>query len=134
VTKVKESYLLYKKMERQGCASDTTTLVTLVTLDHFSHLHFYFSIKKGRHLAAALIIILGLSNRGRFAKMFLLHCHASAATANKLHGCQFVLALMGVIRFRSPAETAFGFITAWITQVPRLIGDRPATFTCIGHR
>jgi hypothetical protein len=106
---------------------------------HFSHsflcfIYFYFSIKKGRHLAAALIMLPGLSNRGRFTKMFLLHCHAPAATANKLHGCQFILALMGVIRFRSPAETAFGFITARITQVPRFVGDRSATFTCIGHR
>jgi hypothetical protein len=66
--------------------------------------------------------------------MFLLHCHSSAATANKLHGCQFVLALMGVIRFRGSAETAFGFITAWITQMTGLIGDRSATFTCIAHR
>jgi hypothetical protein len=93
-----------------------------------------FSIKKGRHSAAALIILLGLTNWGRLTKMFLLHCHASAATANKLHGCQFVLALVGVIRFRSPAETAFGFITARITQVPGFVGDRSATFTCIGHR
>jgi hypothetical protein len=93
----------------------------------------YFSIKKGRHLAAALIIFLGLSNWGRLTKMFLLHCHASAATANKLHGCQFVLALMGVIRFCGSAETAFGFITARITQVTGFVGDRSATFTCIGH-
>jgi len=65
--------------------------------------------------------------------MFLLHCHASAATANKLHGRQFVFALVGVIRFRSPAEAAFGFITAWITQVSGCFGDRSAIFTCIGH-
>jgi hypothetical protein len=93
-----------------------------------------FSIKKGRHLTAALIILQGSRNWGRFAKMFLLHCHAPAATANKLHRCQFVLALVGVIRFRSPAETAFGFIAARITQVTGFVGDRSATFTCIGHR
>jgi hypothetical protein len=95
--------------------------------------NFHFLIKKGRHSPAALIFSRGLSNWGRFTKMFLLHCHASAATANKLHRCQFVFAQVGVIRFRSPAETAFGFITARITQVAGFVGDRSAIFTCIGH-
>jgi hypothetical protein len=98
---------------------------------------FYISSffnKKRAALAAALIIFLGLSNRGRFTQMFPLHCHASAATANKLHGCQFVFALVGVIRFRCSAETAFGFIAARITQVSGCVGDRSAIFTCIGHR
>jgi hypothetical protein len=105
----------------------------------FDHLFIYvldgiFSIKKRAALAAALIILPVLSNWGRFTKMFLLHCNTSAATANKLHRCQFVFALMGVIRFRSAAKTAFGFITARVTQVTGFVGDRSTTFTCIGHR
>ena len=49
--------------------------------------------------------------------MFLLHGHASAAAADKLHGSQFILAQVGVVRIRGTAETAFGSITAWIAQV-----------------
>jgi hypothetical protein len=114
--------------------SETTTLVTLGILVHLIT-SFYFSIKKGGiSLAAAPICLIVLTNWVRFTKMFLLHCHAAAATANKLHGCQFVLALVGVIRFRCPAETAFGFISAGITQVTGCVGDRSAIFTCIGHR
>jgi hypothetical protein len=65
--------------------------------------------------------------------MFLLHCHASAAVADKLHRCQFVFALMGVIRFGGSTETAFLFITARIAQVTGFVGNRSATFTRIRH-
>jgi hypothetical protein len=96
------------------------------------YLSLYFN-KKGRHSAAALMILWVLCNWGRLTKMFLLHCHASAATANKLHRCQFVFTQVRVIRFRFAAETAFGFITARVTQVAGFVGDRSAIFTCIGH-
>jgi hypothetical protein len=96
------------------------------------YLFLYFN-KKGRHSSAALMILWVLSNRGRLAKMFLLHCHAPAATANILHRCQFVLTHVRVIRFRSAAETALGFITAGITQVTGFLGNRSAIFTCICH-
>ena len=46
--------------------------------------------------------------------MLLFHRHTSTAAAHKLHGRQFVLAKVGMIRLRLAAETAFGFIAARI--------------------
>jgi hypothetical protein len=65
--------------------------------------------------------------------MFLLHCHAPAAATYEFHGCQFFFALMGVIRFGIPAETAFGLIAAGIAKMPGGVGNRTAIFTCIRH-
>jgi hypothetical protein len=65
--------------------------------------------------------------------MVLFHGHPAASTAYKFHRCQFVLANMGLIDTRGAAETAFFFITAGIAQMPRLIGNGPAAFACIGH-
>jgi len=65
--------------------------------------------------------------------MVLFHGHPAAAPANKFHGCQFILAYMGLINARSPTETAFFFITAGIAQMPRFIGNRAAAFACVSH-
>jgi hypothetical protein len=94
---------------------------------------FLYFNRKGRHSPAALMILWVLSNRGRFTKMFLLHCHPPAATANILHRCQFVFTYVRVIRFRGTAETAVGLITAGVAQVTGFVGDRSAIFTCICH-
>jgi len=63
---------------------------------------------------AALLWLFDLSNWRWFAKMLLFHSHSSAAAANILHRRQFVFTNVGVIRFSSAAETAFGFIAARI--------------------
>jgi hypothetical protein len=129
VPKIKEFYHFLKMARRE-----TTTLGTLDTLSNsFFVLSIFTFKKKGRHSAAALMILWVLSNRGRLTKMFLLDCHASATTANILHRCQFVFTQVGVIRFRSAAETAIGFITAGITQVTGFVGDRSTIFTGICH-
>jgi hypothetical protein len=65
--------------------------------------------------------------------MVLFHGHPAAATANKFHRGQFILAYMGLIDTRGTAEAAIFFITARIAQMPRLIGYRAAAFTCIRH-
>jgi hypothetical protein len=65
--------------------------------------------------------------------MALFHGHPAAATANKFHRREFILADMGLISTRGAAEAAFLFITAGITQMPRLFGNCPAVFTCICH-
>jgi hypothetical protein len=46
--------------------------------------------------------------------MLLLHCDATTAAAHKLHRCQFIFTEVGMIRLSCAAETAFGFIAAWI--------------------
>jgi hypothetical protein len=65
--------------------------------------------------------------------MAFFHGHPAAATANKFHRREFILADMGLISTRGTAEAAFLFITAGITQMPRLFGNCPAVFTCICH-
>ena len=65
--------------------------------------------------------------------MVLFHGHPAAATADKFHRGQFILADMSLIDTRGTAETAVFFITARIAQMPRLIGHRTAAFTCIRH-
>jgi len=60
--------------------------------------------------------------------MILFHGHPAAATANKFHRCQFILAYMGLINTRGTAEAAFFFITAGIAQMSRFIGNRAAVF------
>jgi hypothetical protein len=65
--------------------------------------------------------------------MSFFHGHPATATAHKFHGGQFVFADMGLIHTRGTTEAAIFCIAAWITQMPRLIGNRPAAFTCIGH-
>jgi hypothetical protein len=108
---------------------------TLIRSDKISFyaLSFLISIKKGRQMTAARIILRCSGNGRRLAKIFLLHRYAPAATANIFHRSQLVFAQMGVIRLRSPAEAAFGFIAARIAQVTGFVGDRSAIFTCIGH-
>jgi hypothetical protein len=94
---------------------------------------FNFSTKKGRPVTAALWMFRCLGDGCRFTKMFLLHCHTSAAATDKFHSCQFVSALMGVIRFGSTTETAFGLIAARVAKMPGRIGDRTAVLACISH-
>jgi hypothetical protein len=60
--------------------------------------------------------------------MVLFHGHPAAATANKFHRRQFILAYMGLFNIRGAAEAAIFFITAGVAQMPRLIGDRAAVF------
>jgi len=93
-----------------------------------------FFNKKGRQAITAPLLRYDLSNRGRLAKVFLLHCHTAAVATDILHCSQFVFAQMGVIGFGSSAEATFGFIAARITQVTGFVGDRSTIFACIGHR
>jgi len=60
--------------------------------------------------------------------MVLFHGNPAAATANKFHRRQFILAYMRLINTRGTAEAAILFITAGIAQMPRLFGNRPAVF------
>ncbi len=65
--------------------------------------------------------------------MVLFHGHPATATANKFHRGQFILAYMDLVNTWGTAEAAIFFITARIAQMPRFIGYRTATFTCIHH-
>jgi hypothetical protein len=60
--------------------------------------------------------------------MVLFHGHPAAATANKFHRRQFILAYMGLVDTRGTAEAAIFFITAGVAQMPRRVGDRAAVF------
>jgi len=60
--------------------------------------------------------------------MILFHGHPAAATANKFHRRQFILAYMGLVDTWSTAEAAIFFITAGVAQMPRLVGNRAAVF------
>ena len=65
--------------------------------------------------------------------MFFLQGYPATSTTNVFHCRQFVLANMFGIYFRRPAETAFGFITAGVAQMPGRIRYRTTIFTGIGH-
>jgi len=60
--------------------------------------------------------------------MVLFHGHPAAATANKFHRRQFILAYMGLVDSWGTAEAAIFFITAGVAQMPRLVGNRAAVF------
>jgi hypothetical protein len=67
--------------------------------------------KSGRNLPLLTLYGLYLSTDGRwFAQMALFHGHAAAATADELHGCQFILAHMFGIGIGCTAKAAFCII------------------------
>jgi hypothetical protein len=65
--------------------------------------------------------------------MFTLHCNATAAVTDKLHGRQLAFAHVGVVDVRGPTEGAFLAIAAGVAQVARIFGHRAASFTGMGH-
>ena len=65
--------------------------------------------------------------------MFGFHGHTTAPITGILHGSQLVFANMLCIDFRRTAETAFGFFSTGIAEMPGLICHRATIFTCICH-